>query len=122
MKVINTAHTKDIVKYMRKYKKYIHHRYFIGAVIISTVLIILSFTLLSTTVFASSPSDNVKVIKSVKIEAGDTLWSIAKEYITDEYKDIRTYIKEIKKTNGLTDDIITEGCYIIVPYYVSSLE
>ena len=51
---------------------------------------------------------------SICIEKGDTLWSIAEEYITDEYETVPQYIKEIKKINGLTSDSIQSGMNLIV--------
>jgi LysM repeat protein len=60
-----------------------------------------------------------KTVISVRIEKGDSLWSIASNYITDEYENINDYITEIKKSNGLVTDTIHEGRYIIVPYYTT---
>lgn len=79
--------------------------------------IILSLCLLTTPVTAEKYIEREKIVTSVKIERGQSLWSIASQYITDEYKDMNTYIEEIKASNGLTSDIIHEGQYIIVPYY-----
>lgn len=87
--------------------------------LLSICVVILSFGIISTKVIAQKATSQEKMITSVRIEKGDTLWSIANEYITDEYDDINSYIAEIKKTNRLTSDIIHEGCYILVPYYTS---
>ena len=59
----------------------------------------------------------VKTVKSILIQKGDSLWSIAGEYITDEYSDRNEYIKEIMECNGLSSDIIHEDQYILIPYY-----
>lgn len=80
-------------------------------------ILIISFLLLPTDVTAQKLHNSGKEIVSVQINKGDTLWSIAGRYITEEYKDMNDYIKEIKKTNGLTSDTIHEGGYIVVPYY-----
>lgn len=58
-----------------------------------------------------------KYYTSVRIEPGDTLWTIAEKYRTKEYSDMNLYIKEIKECNGLYSDKITEGCYLLIPYY-----
>lgn len=58
-----------------------------------------------------------KVITSIYIEDGDTLWDIASRYYTEDCRNIRSYIKEIKKCNNLTSDQIHAGKYLIVPYY-----
>ncbi|MDF2474509.1 MAG: hypothetical protein K0R21_2291 [Anaerocolumna sp.] len=92
---------------------------FITGAIILTIMI-LAMGILSTNVSAEKVPFREKTVVSIKIEEGDTLWSIASRYITEEYKDMNTYIKEIKKTNGLFEDTIHEGKYIIVPYYTTN--
>ena len=54
---------------------------------------------------------------SIEIQPGDTLWSIAEEYMCSEYDDVNDYIKDIKKVNGLHRDTIHAGNYLMVPYY-----
>lgn len=56
---------------------------------------------------------------SVPISSDDTLWSIAKEYYTDDFGSIKSYIKEIKRCNSLSTDDIYAGCNIVVPVYIS---
>lgn len=79
--------------------------------------IMLSLGIITTKVTAERALEREKIVTSVKIEKGDSLWSIASQYITEEYKDMNVYIEEIKLSNGLTSDTIHEGRYIIVPYY-----
>lgn len=79
--------------------------------------IILSLSIITTKVTAERAVEREKTVTSVKIEKGDSLWSIASRYITEEYRNMNVYIEEIKDSNGLTSDIIHEGNYIIVPYY-----
>jgi cell division protein YceG involved in septum cleavage len=91
--------------------------------ITSTLLLgimILSFSIISINASADKVPLREKMVKSVKIESGDTLWSIANDYMTKEYSDITLYIEEIKRSNGLADDTIHEGHYIIVPYYTNN--
>lgn len=57
-----------------------------------------------------------KYYKSVLIDSGDTLWSIAVENKTPG-TDTEDVVEEIKKINGLHSDGITSGNYLIVPYY-----
>lgn len=64
-----------------------------------------------------SEGDISKYYTSVQIGKGDTLWTIAKKYRTKEYVDMELYIQEIKECNGLYSDDITEGCYLLIPYY-----
>ena len=78
---------------------------------------LLAFYFNSINVSADNPVTRKKQVTSLIIEKGDTLWSIAQEYRTEEYDDINEYIDEIKASNGLFTDTIHEGNYIIIPYY-----
>lgn len=60
-----------------------------------------------------------KYYTSVQIEAGDTLWGIANEYITDDYTDMNVYIEEVCAINHITKDEIHAGQYIVIPYYAA---
>lgn len=65
-------------------------------------------------------SPSYKYFKSIELSEGDTLWSVANEYIDYKYyKNTDEYIKEVMKMNSLTSDQIYAGKYIIVPYYSS---
>lgn len=63
-----------------------------------------------------------KYYKSIMIEEGDTLWSIASQNLNDVNINITisAYIKEIMKMNGLQSDRITAGMYLVIPYYSSN--
>lgn len=58
-----------------------------------------------------------KYYKSIVIEKGDSLWSIAEEYMSEEYEGIEEYIKELKSMNGLKGDTIHSGQNLVVAYY-----
>lgn len=58
-----------------------------------------------------------KYYKSIMVDNGDTLWSIAAENKASGM-DTEVFVKEIKKINGLHEDKITMGNYLIVPYYL----
>lgn len=58
-----------------------------------------------------------KYYTSIRIEAGDTLWSLADAYADENFKSKEAFIKEVVRTNHLLDDSICEGDYLIVPYY-----
>lgn len=61
--------------------------------------------------------DACKYYTSIEIEVGDSLWSIASEYMTDDYKNVQDYIEEIKSLNKLSGDKIHAGNYLVIPYY-----
>ncbi len=84
----------------------------------SCLVIILSFTAGSFLSNAEAEDKEVtfKYYKSVLIENGDTLWSIASEHKAPDM-DTKAFVEEIRKMNGLNSNIITIGNYLIVPYY-----
>lgn len=86
---------------------------------IGLLFLIMIFTIILATksVTAKREGLRVKNVASVEIQKGDTLWSIASRYMTDDYNDINEYIAEIMESNRLTSDKIQAGNYIIVPYY-----
>ena len=89
---------------------------------ILAIILIISATIFSTTIILADTEKNnteyYKYFKSIEIEEGDTLWSIAEEYMTTEhYGSVNEYIKEIKDTNGLSSDTIKAGQNLIITYY-----
>lgn len=71
--------------------------------------------------FSKAKSDNediyYKYYKSVQIEAGDTLWSLAEENMGGQYKNTKSYVEEVMAMNAMSDDKIVAGEYIVIPYY-----
>ena len=59
---------------------------------------------------------------SVEIEAGDTLWTIAEEYMSYEYDSTMDYVNELKSMNGLTSDTIYEGNSLVIAYYSEDIK
>jgi cell division protein YceG involved in septum cleavage len=89
-------------------------------VIVLILLLLFSAFFFSKTVTAQRNIDRTKFVTSVEIKKGDTLWSIASEYISDEYGDMNEYISEIKDSNGMVSDTINVGSYLIIPYYADA--
>lgn len=58
-----------------------------------------------------------KYYKSIVVESGDSLYSIANKYYSADYDSIENFIYEIKKVNGLRSDYICQGRYLTIPYY-----
>lgn len=69
----------------------------------------------------SSASDGFKYYTSVTVEAGESLWDLAGEYVDGVHYDSReSYIAEVCSINHLTDvNSITVGQMLILPYYSS---
>lgn len=83
--------------------------------------------LLGTTISAQASSEADvasynKYYKSVRIEAGDTLWTIADEYIEDLNIDKQEYINEICTINNICEDEIHAGDYVVVAYYSQEMK
>lgn len=67
-------------------------------------------------VSASSP-DQDKVYTSVRVNSGDSLWSIAAEYC-DDSDDISDYIDELKQMNNIQNERgLKAGNYLTVYYF-----
>ena len=75
--------------------------------------------------FASSKADVAsynKYYTSIRVESGDTLWSIADKYISEFNLTKEDYIKEICHLNHISEDDIHAGAYIIIPYYSQEIK
>lgn len=59
-----------------------------------------------------------KYYKTICVEAGDTLWDIAGEYVKNVEVSRQEYIDEICKLNRIQADEIYAGEYIVIAYYV----
>jgi len=92
------------------------------------ILVFISLGILlgtSINALASSKADVAsynKYYKSVRIEAGDTLWTIADEYIADLNIDKQEYIAEICSLNDICEDEIHAGDYVVVAYYSQDMK
>ncbi len=81
------------------------------------IVIVIAFTVWGVTGANASKPVGQKYYVSITIEPGDTLWSIAEENISDEYKNIKEYIKEVRSINSLTTTDITAGRHLVIPRY-----
>lgn len=63
-----------------------------------------------------------KYYVSIQVESGDTLWTIADEYIDGFNIEKTDYIEEICEINEISKDDIHAGDYIVVPYYSSEIK
>ena len=94
----------------------------IAAIIIIAISIIV---LLNSSIHAFADSkDNLPVHKyytSIRVEEGDTLWSIADEYSDKSNMTKTEYIKEICSINNISEEIHS-GENIIVSYYSTDIQ
>lgn len=91
----------------------------IQAVFILTVIASVFIILVSTgnKIQAEESDTACKQYRSVLINPGDSLWSIASEYMDGHYSSIQQYIDELKYINHLSSDTIYSDKYLLVPYY-----
>ncbi len=91
--------------------------------LLATVLLITIGSTIFGSIFSSAQADaeesgvEYKYYKSVLIKDGDTLWSVAKEYCTDDYSSTQEYIDELIELNDLSSDIIHAGQHLVIAYY-----
>ena len=53
---------------------------------------------------------------SYEIQPGDTLWTIADQFMSPEISDKEAFIDNIKNINHIGGDSITAGKYIVIEY------
>ena len=76
---------------------------------------ILAFSLYSSRAAAESSHPVYTYYTSYEIQPGDTLWTIADQFMTPESSDKTEFIKNIKSINHIGDDI-TAGKYLVIEY------
>ncbi len=79
--------------------------------------LILTFAIVTFTVQGSTKI-NEKYYKSIIINSGDSLWSIAEEYYDKDNSSISSYIEELKSINNISNENIKSGNYLVVSYYI----
>ena len=62
-------------------------------------------------------SETFKYYKSVTVQPGDSLWSIAADNMSEEYDSIQDYIDEVCFINSLSNTCIHAGKNLTIPYY-----
>ena len=68
---------------------------------------------------AQAPGETVyyKYFTSIRIESGDSLWTLADTYADGNFESREAFIREVIRTNHLLDENINAGDYLIIPYY-----
>ncbi|MDF2512430.1 MAG: hypothetical protein K0S04_2296 [Herbinix sp.] len=115
------SRTETIIMESQSYYQENKKRIWTLGVIILLFAVIFSVGFITKTVTASRNNDRVKLVTSIEIQKGDTLWEIASAYMSDEYDNLNDYIHEIKMSNGMTSDEIHTGNFIVLPYYEDAI-
>ena len=67
-------------------------------------------------------AETLKYDKSITVQPGDSLWSIASENMSEEYSSVQNYIDEVCFINSLQDTCIHAGKNLTIPYYSSEFK
>ena len=92
------------------------------AVLIAAVLLIVFISIFTALAAKKTEAVGIPLYKyytTVEADRGDSLWSIASDYMTPGYKDCGELIDEIMAVNHLQGESIDVGQKLIVPYYSS---
>lgn len=89
---------------------------------IMAFVIVIGLAVSYTTIISDASTElgdiSFKYYTSVEVNYGDSLWSIAEQYMSGEhYKNQKEYIAEVVSINHLQTEDITAGQNLIVPYY-----
>ena len=77
---------------------------------------IFAFTLYSNRAAAENSQPVYTYYTSYEIQPGDTLWTIADQFMSPEFSDKAAFIDNLKAINHIGGDNITAGKYLIVQY------
>ena len=80
------------------------------------VSVIMAFVLFTTHADAESSREVYTYYTSYKIQPGDTLWTIADQFMGPDFTAKDDFINNIKKLNHISGDDITSGKYLIIEY------
>ena len=101
-------------KYLETTKDFLSENAVVGSLILAILCACAGFSLT-----AEASGENIKwekVVSVVYVKEGDTVWSIALDYYSDQYEDIGELVTEIKYCNGVSDNIRI-GQRLFVPHY-----
>ncbi len=102
------------IRRRQELRRHVFTGFVTAALVISFSLLFFSFKIKA----QSSEEVQYKYYKSIQVQPGDSLWDYASLYGDSRYYDShRDYIEEVTAMNALTDEQITAGQYLILPYY-----
>ena len=98
-----------------------------GILAIAIIAVVALGILLGTSMNALASSDKDiasynKYYVSIRVESGDTLWTIADEYVDGFNIEKSEYIEEVCQINEISKNDIHAGDYIVVPYYSQDIK
>ena len=98
-----------------------------GILAIVIIMVVALGILLGTSMNALASSDKDvssynKYYVSIRVESGDTLWTIADKYVGGFNIEKNDYIEEVCQINEISKNDIHAGDYIVVPYYSQDIK
>lgn len=67
---------------------------------------------------SGKPEDRLyKSFTAVEVSYGDSLYSLAREYVCEDMNDIESFINEVIYINNINDDKIYAGSTLIIPVF-----
>ena len=116
----NRKQNTAAVHYRAAYRKEkrTNRRLVLALIIITCILAFLLIKISASSAEAErlgSPAQ--KYYTSIVVDPGDSLWSIAETYRTEQYSSIYDYMQEIMDINHLHSENLPSGNSICIPYY-----
>ena len=72
--------------------------------VVAAISFVAVFFIFSASSKAESKAQKYKYYTSISVEYGDTLWSIASDYMDEEFYDRLSYVQEVKSINHSRED------------------
>lgn len=80
-----------------------------------SLLVLVCFVIAVVVITVSAKGKPREVVGYIQ-DSGSTLWEMAERHCPNDM-DIRDFIKEIKKANGMKDSVVYKGCSYKIPVY-----
>ena len=123
-RVYNQNLSKEVNEQLNRRAQIVRRERRILALVVIMVIAIAILLGTGINAFASSKEslEYHKYYTSIQVESGETLWSIADQYMTGCDMDKQSYIDEVCQLNHLSDGRIHSGDSVIVAYYSTDLQ
>lgn len=97
---------------MKKYKLQNRRRFYAT---VAMMVFILSLTFMTVLYHPKAQGETLSAYKTVIVDYGDTIWDIAQKYNDNSNQDMRMFVYNIEKVNGLKGEMIKPGQVLRIP-------
>lgn len=97
---------------MKRYKLKNKKRFY---TIITLVTFVISLGFITAFYHPKAEGQTLSSYKTITVDYGDTIWDIAQRYKNNSILDMRMFIYNIEKTNGLKGELILPGQVLRIP-------